>query len=83
MRALIPQSGGFGLAGFLPGAAFSGVKDTSLVLLALARHPWGRRHLRHAGGGESRALEPYRIGFGLAHRRRNHRGSDSRGRSEV
>src|SRR5713101_7700456 len=26
MRALIPQSSGFGLARFLPGAAFSGVK---------------------------------------------------------
>jgi hypothetical protein len=39
MRALITQSGGFGLARFLPGAAFSGVKHTSPVLLALARHP--------------------------------------------
>src|SRR4030081_3565613 len=33
MRALIPQSGGSGLARFLP-AAFSGVEHTSPVLLA-------------------------------------------------
>jgi hypothetical protein len=39
MRALIPQSSGFGLAQLLPGAAFSGVKHTSSVLLALARLP--------------------------------------------
>jgi SBF-like CPA transporter family (DUF4137) len=39
MRALIPQRGGVGLAGFLPGAAFSGVKDRSLVLMALAVIP--------------------------------------------
>jgi len=33
MRALIPQSSGFGIARFLPGP-----KHTSLRLLALARH---------------------------------------------